>query len=172
MRKSVCACVCACVWLGHFAKSRKLTEHCKPTIMEKIKVIFKKIREKENRNTTHQTLTQLSYSKGQGKLLLESQSHKNRKCQSFRKDSGCDLSCLQHRTREVSEPSMEASINLRNPKVAAPTGLSFCTSGSWGSQDLTWEPIGVSNLPSAIHREWWPLFSSIFQTLLKGCSLA
>ena len=51
----VCVCVCVCErererererdWIA-FLYSRKLTEHCKPTIMEKIKIVNKK----ENEN--------------------------------------------------------------------------------------------------------------------------
>ena len=35
-------CVCVCVKLGHFALQQKLTENCKPTILEKIKILQKK----------------------------------------------------------------------------------------------------------------------------------
>ena len=39
----LCVCVCLCViWLGHFAVHQKLTEHCKSTITEKIKIFKKK----------------------------------------------------------------------------------------------------------------------------------
>ena len=37
----VCVCVCVCDWVS-LLYSRKLTEHCKPTITEKIKIIIKK----------------------------------------------------------------------------------------------------------------------------------
>ena len=37
----VCVCVCVCDWVT-LLYSVKLTEHCKPTIMEKIKIIKKK----------------------------------------------------------------------------------------------------------------------------------
>ena len=44
----VCVCVCACAraWVT-LLYSRKLTEHCKPAIMEKIKVIKIKKKKKE-----------------------------------------------------------------------------------------------------------------------------
>ena len=41
MRKRMSICMCDWVTLLY---SRKLTEHCKPTIMEKIKIINKKIK--------------------------------------------------------------------------------------------------------------------------------
>ena len=48
MSRRMCVCVCVCVCarararLGHFAVQQKIDEHCKPTIMEKIKIIKKK----------------------------------------------------------------------------------------------------------------------------------
>ena len=47
----VCVCVCACAraWVT-LLYSRKLTEHCKPAIMEKIKVI--KIKKKRKKHAT------------------------------------------------------------------------------------------------------------------------
>ena len=41
MRKRMYMCMCDWVTLLY---CRKLTEHCKPTIMEKIKIIIKKIK--------------------------------------------------------------------------------------------------------------------------------
>ena len=41
-KKYICLCVCVCVWLGHFAVQQKLTEHCKSTVVETIKIIKKK----------------------------------------------------------------------------------------------------------------------------------
>ena len=35
-------CVCVYIWLGHFAIQQKLTEHCKSTMIEKIKILVKK----------------------------------------------------------------------------------------------------------------------------------
>ena len=31
-----CVCVCVCVRLGHFAVQKKLTQHCKSTILQLI----------------------------------------------------------------------------------------------------------------------------------------
>ena len=46
VRKTVCVCVCVCVCVREtgllLLYSRKLTEHCKPSIIEKIKIIKKK----------------------------------------------------------------------------------------------------------------------------------
>ena len=41
-KKSVCVCVCVCVcgWVT-LLYGKKLTEHCKLTILEQIKIIFK-----------------------------------------------------------------------------------------------------------------------------------
>ena len=36
----VCVCVCVCDWVT-LLYGRKLIEHCKPTVMEKIKIIVK-----------------------------------------------------------------------------------------------------------------------------------
>ena len=41
MKDSVRKRMYICVWLGHFAVQYKLTGHCKPTIMENIKIIIK-----------------------------------------------------------------------------------------------------------------------------------
>ena len=43
-KECVCVCVCVCHWVS-LLYSRKLTEHCKPTMMENTKIIFKKERE-------------------------------------------------------------------------------------------------------------------------------
>ena len=46
VRKTVCVCACVCVCEREtgllLLYSRKLTEHCKPSIIEKIKIIKKK----------------------------------------------------------------------------------------------------------------------------------
>ena len=49
-KECVCVCVCDCVTLLY---SRKLTEHCKPTIMKKIKIIKKEKQTNEEGDVVH-----------------------------------------------------------------------------------------------------------------------
>ena len=48
--KRECVCVCVCVKLGYFAVQQKLTEHCKSTRIEKIKILPKKPKKTKNKN--------------------------------------------------------------------------------------------------------------------------
>ena len=54
--------VCMCDWVT-LLYSKKLTEHCKPPIMEKIEVIFKKPKKKKKckNNVNDQTKISLDY---------------------------------------------------------------------------------------------------------------
>ena len=55
--------VCICDWVTVLYR-RKLTEHCKPTIMEKTKIIINKKREKEKGISMGMALMRGSYERG------------------------------------------------------------------------------------------------------------
>ena len=56
MRKRMCVCVCVCVYLGQFSVQQKLTEHCKSTIIEKIKILKKETPPPQKKTTLVQVL--------------------------------------------------------------------------------------------------------------------
>ena len=61
-------CVCVYELLGHFVVQYKLTEHCKSTIMEKIKII-KKREQKEDLEAMSNRQLERSLLKGQRRKL-------------------------------------------------------------------------------------------------------